>query len=161
MFDARLEPLKNKQEYSAYAREGEVVYMGNKSKLAEAYIHAHPGEFLRLSAMRMVLFWAGAGSELNSGVVELHAMTTSLLGLLGLAALWGQSRATAWLFLLPIAVFPLPYYITHPDFRFRLLLDPLLTILSAYAVWRFYRLLQKHEQLHPVLSPGDTSLHLS
>ena len=38
------------------------------------------------------------------------------------------------LFLLPILLFPLPYYMTHPDFRFRLLLDPLLTILSAYAV---------------------------
>jgi hypothetical protein len=40
------------------------------------------------------------------------------------------------LFLLPLLVFPLPYYITHPNFRFRLLLDPLLTILSAYAVYR-------------------------
>jgi hypothetical protein len=61
---------------------------------------------------------------------------TSLLGLLGLALLCRQSRTTALLFLLPIVVFPLPYYITHPDFRFRLLLDPLLTILSAYAVSR-------------------------
>ena len=143
MFDATIEPLQNEQEYSAYAREGEVVYMGNKSKLAEGYIHAHPIEFLRRSGMRVVRFWAGAGSESNSGVVELHAMTTSLLGLLGLAALWGHSRAMAWLFMLPIAVFPLPYYITHPDFRFRLLLDPLLTILSTYAIYRFNYLLER------------------
>ncbi len=136
MFDARLEPLQNKQEYGDYVREGEVVYMRNKSMLARAYVRAHPGEFLRLSATRVLRFWTGAGSEVNSGIVELHAVLTSLLGLLGLAALCRRSRTTAMLFLLPLLVFPLPYYITHPDFRFRLLLDPLLTILSAYAVCR-------------------------
>ena len=93
MFDARLEPLQNKHEYSDYAREGEVVYMRNKSTLAWAYVRAHPDDFLRLSATRVVCFWTGAGSELNSGIVELHALLTSLLGLLGLAALWRRSRA--------------------------------------------------------------------
>jgi hypothetical protein len=162
MFDAKLEPLQNKQEYSDYVREGEVVYMRNKSTLAKAYVRAHPGDFLRLSATRVVRFWTGAGSELNSSIVELHAALTSLLGLLGLAALCRHSRTTALLFLLPLLVFPLPYYITHPDFRFRLLLDPLLTILSAYAVYRFNSYgSAAHEQLHPVLSPGDTSVHLS
>ncbi len=136
MFDARLEPLQNKQEYNAYVREGEVVYMRNKSTLAMAYVRAHPGEFMRLSAMRAIRFWTGSGSEANSGIVELHAVLTSLLGLLGLALVWRRSRTTALLFLLPMIVFPLPYYITHPDFRFRLLLDPLLTILSAYAISR-------------------------
>jgi hypothetical protein len=67
-------------------------------------------------------------------VVELHAVTTSLLGLAGLAALCKQRRSLAVLFLLPLLIFPLPYYITHAEFRFRLVLDPLLTILSAYAV---------------------------
>jgi 4-amino-4-deoxy-L-arabinose transferase-like glycosyltransferase len=136
MFDARLEPLKNKQEYGDYVREGEVVYMRSKSMLAMAYVRAHPGEFLRLSATRVVRFWTGAGSEVNSGIVELHAVLTSLLGLLGLALLYRRSRTTALLFLLPVVIFPLPYYITHPDFRFRLLLDPLLTVLSAYTVSR-------------------------
>jgi hypothetical protein len=162
MFDARLEPLQNKQEYRDYVREGEVVYMRNKSMLAKAYVRAHPRDFLRLCATRVVRFWTGAGSEVNSGFVELHAVATSLLGVLGLAVLWRQSRTTAMLFLLPLLVFPLPYYITHPDFRFRLLLDPLLTILSAYAVYRFNSYgSAAHEQLHPVLSPGDAPVHVS
>jgi hypothetical protein len=162
MFDARLEPLQNKKEYSDYVREGEVMYMHNKSTLAKAYVRAHPGDFLRLSATRVVRFWTGAGSESNSGIVELHAVLTSLLGLLGLAALCRQSKTTALLFLLPVLVFPLPYYITHPDFRFRLLLDPLLTILSSYAVIRVNSYWSaSHEQLHSVLSPGDASVHVS
>jgi hypothetical protein len=138
VFEARLEPLQNKNEYADYAAKGEVAYMDNKSALAKAYIRAQPGRFIRLSAERVVRFWTGAGSADNSGAVEAHTVVTSLLGLVGLAALFKQrrakDRARAMLFLLPIVVFPLPYYITHPDFRFRLLLDPLLTILSAYAV---------------------------
>jgi hypothetical protein len=138
VFDARLEPLQNKREYADYAAKGEVAYMDNKSTEAKAYIHAQPGTFIRLSTERVVRFWTGAGSADNSGAVEAHTVVTSLLGLVGLAAMFKQRsakvRARAMLFLLPIIVFPLPYYITHPDFRFRLLLDPLLTILSAYAV---------------------------
>ena len=146
MFDARLEPLQNKQEYSEYAREGELVYMGNKSMLARGYIRAHPVEFLRRCAIRMVRFWTGAGSEVNSGLVELHAVVTSVLGFIGLVVLLGKSRTTAFLFLWPLLIFPLPYYITHPDFRFRLLLDPALTILSAYAVCRLCVRTEKHFQ---------------
>jgi hypothetical protein len=134
VFDATLEPLQNKQEYADYAARGEVAYMANKAALAEDYIREHPGPFLRLSAERVARFWTGAGSADNSGVVEAHAILTSLLGLMGLAALFKDRRAIAMLFLLPILVFPLPYYITHPDFRFRLLLDPMLTILSSYVV---------------------------
>jgi hypothetical protein len=31
-------------------------------------------------------------------------------------------------------IFPLPYYITHAEFRYRLVVDPLLTILAASAL---------------------------
>ena len=115
-----IEPLHNKQEYSDYAARARWCTCAIKSTLASAYIRAHPCEFFRLTAERVARFWTGAGSEVNSGVVELHAVTTSLLGLLGLAALCKQRQAVAVLFLLPLLLFPLPYYITHPDFRFRI-----------------------------------------
>jgi hypothetical protein len=134
VFDTTIEPLENKQEYRDYAAKGEVAYMRNKATLARLYIRAHPGEFIRLSAERVARFWTGAGFAVNSGVIELHAVMTSLLGLTGLAVLCRRRCALAMLFLLPLLVFPLPYYITHPEFRFRLVLDPLLTILSAHAV---------------------------
>jgi hypothetical protein len=38
---------------------------------------------------------------------------------------------------LPLLLFPLPYYITHAEFRYRLVIDPILTILAAYAVTQF------------------------
>ena len=109
--------------------------MGSKAALARAYIRSHPMEFLKLSTQRVGRFWTGAGGKTNSGVVELHVVFTSLLGLLGLGILGKHRPAAAMLFLLPLFLFPLPYYVTHPDFRFRLVLDPLLTILSAYSCY--------------------------
>ena len=136
VFDASLEPLKNKEEYRDYAEEGEVAYMHNKATLAKQFIRQHPDAFLRLSVGRVARFWSGAGEADNSAIMEGHAVITSLLGLAGLGALWTKRRATAMLFLLPILIFPLPYYVTHADFRFRLILDPVLTMLSAYTLLR-------------------------
>jgi Dolichyl-phosphate-mannose-protein mannosyltransferase len=134
VFDRTIEPLGNKEEYRDYATKGEVQYMREKAILATDYICSHPGKFIRLSVERVARFWTGAGFAVNSGVVESHAVLTSLLGLAGLAALGRRRRTVAVLFALPLLVFPLPYYITHAEFRFRLVLDPLLTILGAYAV---------------------------
>jgi hypothetical protein len=140
VFDRTIEPLGNKQEYLDYAAKGEVGYMRDKGTFTRDYIRTHHGEFIRLSAERVARFWTGAGLAVNSGVVELHAVLTSVLGLAGLAALYrrrqAKDRGRAVLFLLPLLVFPLPYYITHAEFRFRLVLDPLLTVLGAYAITR-------------------------
>ena len=154
IFDATLEPLQNKGEYSKYASMGEVAYMQDKSTLAKTYIRAHPREFISLSAKRVTLFWMGTGTNVKSGLVELHIVTTSLLGLLSLVALFRQRRSTAMLFLLPLLVFPLPYYITHPDFRFRLVLDPLLTILAAYGVTRLHAHLENRKTRTLLSSPS-------
>jgi len=52
---------------------------------------------------------------------------------LGLGLLFRRDRALAALFALPLLFFPLPYYMTHAEFRYRLNLDPVLVVLAAYA----------------------------
>ncbi len=128
-------PLFNKWEYEQYVGKGEVAYMRDKSALAMAYMRTHPGVFLRLSAVRFVRFWAGSGNSIGSPIFVLHAVLTTSLGWLGIGRLLKRDRLRlAALFLLPLLVFPLPYYITHAEFRYRLVVDPLLTILAAYAL---------------------------
>ncbi len=62
-------------------------------------------------------------------------LATSLLGFLGLwMLLRNQAHSLVMLFFLPLVLFPLPYYITHAEFRFRIVIDPVLTILAAYAI---------------------------
>lgn len=128
-------PLFNRRERDLYFTKGEVAYMRDKSTLAKAYIRAHPVEFLRLSSVRFIRFWTGTGSKDGSVLFAAHAILTTALGVMGLRRLCKSGRIRlAVLFLLPLMLFPLPYYITHAEFRYRLVVDPLLTMLAAYAV---------------------------
>jgi 4-amino-4-deoxy-L-arabinose transferase-like glycosyltransferase len=131
-------PIFNNRELDDYIVKGEVAYMGDKSALAKAYIRAHPVQFVRLSTIRFVRFWIGTGTKNGSAIFVLHALLTTSLGLIGLWQLLRAHRVRlAILFLLPLILFPLPYYITHAEFRYRLVIDPLLTILGAYAICAF------------------------
>jgi hypothetical protein len=133
--DESLFPIFNREEYDQYAALGEVAYMRRKSALAWDHIDAHTGEFLRLSAVRFLRYWTGTGSQHGSVLFSIHAVLTTLGGAAGLARLWyKRSFRLAGLFLLPLMLFPLPYYITHAEFRYRLVVDPLLTILAAHGV---------------------------
>jgi 4-amino-4-deoxy-L-arabinose transferase-like glycosyltransferase len=128
-------PIFNRGEYDQYAALGEVAYMRHKSALAREHIQAHAGEFLRLSTVRFLRYWTGTGSQHGSIVFTIHAVLTTLGAVIGLGRLWQKrSFRLAGLFLLPLILFPLPYYITHAEFRYRLVVDPLLTILAAHGV---------------------------
>ncbi len=133
--DESVFPLFNRSEYDQYVAKGEAAYMGEKSALAKTYMWAHPGEFLRLSGVRLLRFWSGTGTRDGSPFFVLHAVLTTGLGAMGIWHLWQRRRfSVAVLFVLPLLLFPLPYYITHAEFRYRLVVDPLLTVLAAYAV---------------------------
>jgi 4-amino-4-deoxy-L-arabinose transferase-like glycosyltransferase len=133
--DESVFPIFNRWEYDQYVSKGEVVYMEDKSALAKAYVRAHPSEFLRLSGVRFIRFWTGTGTRDGSKIFILYAVLTTALGAVGVWRLWQRRRfSLAAIFLLPLMLFPLPYYITHAEFRYRLVVDPLLTILAAYAV---------------------------
>jgi 4-amino-4-deoxy-L-arabinose transferase-like glycosyltransferase len=133
--DESVIPIFNRPEYDQYVAKGEAAYMQDKSALAKAYVRAHPSEFLRLSGVRFIRFWSGAGTRDGSVVFILHAVLTTALGTVGAWRLCQRRRLSlAALFLLPLMLFPFPYYITHAEFRYRLVVDPLLTILAAYAV---------------------------
>lgn len=142
VFDDALYPTHDQSEYANYAAKGEMAYMHEKSILAENYIRSHPGEFARLTIKRMARFWAGIGYEVNSNLIRSHVLATSLLGLIGLATLFKRRKAVAMLFLLPILLFPLPYYITDIKFRYRMEIDPIMAMLAAYMVTRLYNLLK-------------------
>jgi hypothetical protein len=133
--DESLFPYYNHQELASYVAKGELAYTREKSQQAWAYIRAHPATFLNLSVRRCFRFWMGTGSAGGSPVFVLHAVTTTVLGATGIWLAFGRRRHSfAVLIALPLLLFPLPYYITHAEFRYRLNIDPLMTILAAYAV---------------------------
>jgi 4-amino-4-deoxy-L-arabinose transferase-like glycosyltransferase len=154
--DESLFPMYNQAELADYEARGEVAYSAHKSELAKGYVRSHPAIFLRMTAIRAKRFWTGTGSRNGSKLFAMHAVFTTLFGIAGLWLLARSRRyALALLFALPMAVFPLPYLITHAEFRYRLILDPLLTLFSGYAITELYRLLNRSQQIDAeVAGPG-------
>ncbi len=132
-FLAGLHPNTNASEFARYQELGEVGYMHEKSVTAMNLIKAEPGRFVELTVKRIFFFWTGVGRT-SSGLVVAYVSLITLAGFAGLIMLWRSNRAVAVFCLTPLLLFPAPYYITHPDFRFRLILDPLLVMLGAYGV---------------------------
>jgi hypothetical protein len=132
--DESLFPMINRAEFAGYVSKGEVAYTNGQSVEAWKYIRANPGVFVKLSLRRMYRFWAGTGNVDAPAIYEVHALLTTILGGVGLVLLWrSRMRGFAALMALPLLLFPFPYYITHAEFRYRLNIDPVLTILAAFA----------------------------
>jgi len=131
--DESIYPMTNPHELAAYIAQGEVAYVRGKSAAASAYIASHPAWFVDMTARRIFRFWSGTGNAGAPWIYEAHALSTTLLGFIGLVLLFRRDRSLAALFALPMLLFPVPYYLTHAEFRYRLNLDPVMTILAAYA----------------------------
>ena len=145
-FDETLYPLHSRSEYAQYVSLGEVGYMREKSAKAEAYIRAHPYEFVCLTARRITRYWVGTQENENLLIVELYTVPTLVLGSLGLVLFLRGRNPAAAIFLLPILLYPLPYYITDVRFRYRMIIDPFMTILAAYAITQMTAFFRKRSR---------------
>jgi hypothetical protein len=127
-------PLYNAKELAEYKRLGELGYNKEKTHAAMAYIQSRPAVFAGLTAQRTARFWLGTGSQNESRWLALHGILTTVFGLLGLALFAKRFGTKAAIpFAIPLILFPLPYYITHAEFRYRLVIDPIMTAFSAYS----------------------------
>lgn len=129
-FRVLLHPLGSTAEMRQYQQRGEADYMAWKQHLAVVFMEQHPAAFLRLTRLRISCFWGGVYDSGYAAVV----LPTTLLGLWGLLLLGRHNRELMWLYALPLVFYPLPYYLTHADLRFRLPAEPLLACLTGYAV---------------------------
>ena len=117
-FNRDLHPNRDHIQFLQYQQLGELGYMQQKGELGKAAIAANKPRFLRLTVRRFIAFWTGSGPD-SVFLMVLYAAVSSILGFAGLITLFKRSVPIALLFYGPILLFPLPYYITHPDFRFR------------------------------------------
>jgi hypothetical protein len=152
--DESLFPMFNKQELASYISKGEVAYTSDQGKEAWGYIREQPGHFVDLSLRRAYRFWTGTGYVDGSIIYEVHALLTTVFGFVGVVLIY--HRRTRWfavMMALPLLLFPLPYYITHAEFRYRLNIDPLLTILAAYAVTQLAAAWSRRRSHSQIASP--------
>jgi 4-amino-4-deoxy-L-arabinose transferase-like glycosyltransferase len=140
--NSSLHPNHSDAELSEYERTGEITYMDHKLQQAKDYIRAHPGWFAWMTARRVVYMWTGYWSFDRAYLKDepldppniLVATTMTIFGLLGLWRVFNFDRSLATRFAIVLLVFPLPYYISHPETYYFRPVDPILVVLAAVAV---------------------------
>jgi hypothetical protein len=130
-------PSENLAEALQVRSLGEVEYNRRARNEAVEWIRTHPADFLRLTLMRVLHFWCGP--LLDPWLAVLHTPVT-VLALLGLRRvlplLDGPGRAAL---LIPLATFPLIYYIVSYVAHYPAPLAWLLLLLGGYEVQGWFR----------------------
>ena len=113
---------------------GERAYMREAGREAAEWIRTNPTRFLRLTGRRIAHFWFGPSGDLPAALIASVLTVLAALGAaLALPRLDAASRAAL---LVPLATFPLVYYLLAYTPRYRVPLDWLLLVLAGAAVWR-------------------------
>ena len=138
---------------SNYIRLGEVNFMRAKGLEAWHFILNHPGACLSRSLRRLVEFWYVPYPP--------SWIAFSVLGWIGAILAWKRCEA-AWLFVTPMAVFPLVYYITHVYAAYRYPIQPVIVLLAAYSMVNLSAYLGHKwmPQVHPARSRGEPDFTL-
>lgn len=136
VMDARQEhihPRTHEGEALKVRELGEVVYMRQAGREALAWIRAHPAEFARLTASRVAHIWFG---PLHEPSVALGFTALTILAMLGalrlMPSLTVPQRAAL---LIPLATYPLIYYVVAYMPRYRVPLDWIFLMLAGASVW--------------------------
>ena len=130
-------PTQNERFLEEYQRLGERVFVAEHARQGTEFVRQYPGEFADLCLRRFVVFWDG--TSLNYVLFDEWRpwmfVPLSLLTLWGLVLAIGEtvpgSILTAGLLLL----YPVPYYLTYPNVRYRHAIEPEMLILSVYFLY--------------------------
>ncbi len=152
-YTRELHPMFSFPERFRLIMEGEADYNRGKERLAVAYIKAHPGEFIKKSWSRILDTWsAREDSWVDGWIAALHlsrediwlCSAFSAVSFAGLLLALRANGMNSLPLTMCLVVFPIPYYVTHTALRYRHPIDPLMTILSAYALSRLWRAMTPH-----------------
>jgi len=136
----RLLPPDNPAEMERFHQLGEMTYMAEKQQQVKSFLREHPDRFVSLTVRRIVFLWTGVWSAHPSWDIDDEAgvpniIVYSLLSFLAFLGLY-RSIQNGVSFAIPLAIilffFPLLYYVTHPDVRYRHPIDPEIVLLAAY-----------------------------
>lgn len=116
---------------------GEVAFSRERSEMAKAIFHAHPGRLRSYTLKRIWFFWAGVPHPIEKNLFgelsrELNYSILSLSGLLGLALALHRRRPGAVLYAATFLFLPITYYLITALARFRAPLEPLIFVLTVY-----------------------------
>jgi len=129
-------PAGNAAELKRYRTMGEPAYVRWKLDDALAWIRQAPLEFVNRTARRAVYFWDGSAMGYRPAVAPywLPWSFAAFSFLMLPAMLVAHRRLHAWpLFFAALLLYPLPYYLTYNQVRYRHVLEPLMLLLLCFA----------------------------
>lgn len=138
-------PIFNATEREKYEEMGEIAYMREKKELALEYALENPRRVAELSWRRFLTVWSGgtayplrdflARSSAWFRYVLLFNSLAAIGALAGIVILWRRRSAYAFPMAVAPVVYPLPYYLTLVEPRYRLPIDPMVLLLLAVALY--------------------------
>ena len=148
-------PTTNPQEEAEYARVGELAYVHEKLQTAKEFLREYPAEFLALTGKRFFMFWDGSTIRYNYPAAPYWLpwsfLPLSLLLVPSLVLVCVRQIRGWALFLGAILLYPLPYYITFNQARYRHAIEPLMLLLIAYFVVALFDRFRGSSVARPVL----------
>lgn len=169
-FSPQLNPMSNFRERIELLLNGEPNYNREKEREAFAFIESHPKRFLRLTLGRFVDTWAATyDSRVEPWIVALHLQKAdvwfssifSILSLTGIILALKNRNAESLPLAICLMVLPIPYYLTHTSLRYRHPIDPMMTILTIYAIsFLFHRGKAREKALDALSHEQDSHLLL-
>ncbi len=132
-----IHPRTHREQARKLQEIGEAEYMRQAKLEALQWIRTNPGTFLRLTASRFVHFWFG---PLHAPPIAALVTVLTVLAVLGtwriFPALTVPQRAV---FLIPLAAFPLVYYIVAYMLRYTEPVRWILLLLAGAEVWHWIK----------------------
>ena len=122
--------------YSVYSQMGEAAFDTEQADEAMDWIAQNPTRFLALTGRRFIFFWAGIPQE-GQRARNLLFLTSSVLSIAGLLLAAKRHMHAVWLFATLLLSYPLIYYFTFPQPRYRHAIEPELIILAVFLISSF------------------------
>jgi 4-amino-4-deoxy-L-arabinose transferase-like glycosyltransferase len=142
-------PSDNQNEWREYQQLGEIAYTSRKLHQGLAFIDSHRLLYGQQTLRRVLYLWTGFWSFRHRYLEEepadpfnvVFCTGLTVLTLMGLRRAWRLDPAVAMPYVLVLLLFPIIYYLTHPEDYYRRPIDPQYVVLAAYtaASWAIER----------------------
>ena len=133
-----LHPTQNVFAMQQYRSMGELAYVQMRRDRAVEYIRQDYPRFFVLCLKRFVYYWAGPPKATEppwmNEVKNSLFLTSSVLTFWGLGRALRQRRSGAGLLFWLILLYPAIYYLVFPAPRYRVPIEPIMTILCVFVI---------------------------
>ena len=165
--DAAVHPSISDKERAEFVRLGEISYMQEKRREALGFLAQHPGLYFVMCLRRFVYTWTAFWNfDPPNLAIELYdpaniflTVPLTVLMLVGLRQALRNARQAALPYLFVLVFYPLLFYLTHPQIRYRHVIDPEIVILAALGARFLFLAAKPVRSANPLDPRGAATAH--